>query len=541
MRWAGKSAGGVLFATLALAASAQAVPVQGDFDGDGRDDLASGAIGQQVGGTKFAGSVHVIYGGPNGLSGRDRIFTQNTPKVKEKAETGDEFGGSLAAGDFDADGFDDLAVSAWTETRGVFDNVGVVHILYGSHRGLTGKGSQLLEPGRGGIRPKPDQADFFGWALAAGNFGKGRPTDLVIQTSGFKVDGVDRAGAVNVLYGSRRGLRRRGAQLFSQATPGIPDVPEFNDVFGWSLAVGDLGHNRRDDLAIGVPLDKAQGEDDAGLVHVLYGGRRGLRVKGNQVVIQGPPDDDGGGQPEAGDFFGWTLAAGDFGDGKRADLAVGAPGETLMEGEVGAVSVVYGSRRGLRLEGFHQFIEQPASVEGGGPESGDSFGRTLAAANVGITKQADLIVGSPFEAVAGFGNQTGGVDVIYGDEQGLGMDGNAPQFFSQGTPGMQNTPSTGDEFGRALALGRFDGKGPADLAVAIPFEDLAPTAGRAHRGSPVASDTGAVAILLGTSTGLTVDGNRFLFEGGGGLAGAAQANDLFGSALSGPAAGVPLD
>ena len=344
MRWVGTAAGGAVVALL-LAGTATAAPIQGDFDGDGRDDLAVGVIGQRVGDVPLAGSVHVIYGGPNGLSRRDRIFTQDTPRVKEKAETSDSFGGSMTAGDFDADGFDDLAVSAWTEDHRGVDDLGVVHVLYGSRRGLTAKGNQLLEPGRTGIRPAPNPQDFFGWSLAAGDFGRGRASDLVIQTSGVEIDGVDRAGAVNVLYGSRRGLRGRGAQLFSQATPGIPDLPELNDVFGWSLTAGDMGRSRRDDLAIGVPFEMIRGRDDAGIAHVLYGSRRGLRAKGNDVVVQGPDDDDGGGKPDAGDQFGWALAAGNFGDGPDGDLAISAPGETLAQGEVGAVE------RGLRETG----------------------------------------------------------------------------------------------------------------------------------------------------------------------------------------------
>ena len=73
------------------AASAQAGNVSGDFNGDGRSDLAVSVEGQTVGGQAFAGAVQVMYGSRHGLSGtRDRVFTQDTPGVKETAEPGDE-------------------------------------------------------------------------------------------------------------------------------------------------------------------------------------------------------------------------------------------------------------------------------------------------------------------------------------------------------------------------------------------------------------------------------------------------------------------
>src|SRR5512133_865336 len=99
--------------------AAQAAPVgalQADFNNDGADDLAVGVPGENVGSIVDAGSVNVLYGSPGtGLVGvGSQLFTQPVSAV----EAGDQFGSALASGDFNDDGFADLAVGAALENVG---------------------------------------------------------------------------------------------------------------------------------------------------------------------------------------------------------------------------------------------------------------------------------------------------------------------------------------------------------------------------------------------------------------------------------------
>ena len=85
----------------------------GDFNGDCYDDLAVSAENEEVGGETLAGVVHVFYGSENGLSQHNPDFLhRDIAGVPEVVESGDRFGSRLAAFDFNGDGVDDLAVAA---------------------------------------------------------------------------------------------------------------------------------------------------------------------------------------------------------------------------------------------------------------------------------------------------------------------------------------------------------------------------------------------------------------------------------------------
>ena len=84
----------------------------------------------------------------------------------------------LAAGDFDNDGFADLAVGAPFEGVGAAGDAGAVNVLYGSAAGLTGTGSRQFWQGTGGAAGTAETVDQFGAALAVGDFDNDGFADL---------------------------------------------------------------------------------------------------------------------------------------------------------------------------------------------------------------------------------------------------------------------------------------------------------------------------------------------------------------------------
>ena len=185
------------------AAVQQAVGVRADFNQDGFADLAIGTPFEGVGSIGAAGTVTVLYGTASGTTSiGSQLFTQ----VGGAIEAGDGFGGSLAAGDFNHDGFADLAAGAGGEDVGSRVGAGAVSILYGSAGGLTATGGRLFTQVGGAV----EAGDSFGAALAAGDFNQDGFADLAAGAPGEAVGSIQYAGAVSIVYGSAGGLTATG-------------------------------------------------------------------------------------------------------------------------------------------------------------------------------------------------------------------------------------------------------------------------------------------------------------------------------------------
>src|SRR4029453_19417508 len=101
----------------------------------------------------------------------------------------------------------------------------------------------------------------------------------------------------------------------------------------------------------------------------------------------------------------------------------------------------------------------------GDPEAGDVFGSALAAADLGKTTHADLVIGVPGE----FGS-SGAVLAVYGTSTGLAATGN--QLLTQNDLAVGTDFSEfGDRFGAALSARDFGRPATADVAVGAPGED----------------------------------------------------------------------
>jgi hypothetical protein len=247
----------------------------GDFDRDGRADLAVDLCYETVGGESDAGAVYVLYGKKQpGLSGSGtQMFTQDTPGISDSAESSDYWGyPALAAGNFDAKGGDDLAVGVEYENG----YEGAVNLLYGKKKtGLTGSGSDYLQEGSPGVAGSPDPDEYFGHALAAGNFDRKPGDDLAVSAEDESVGGDDSAGALFVVYGKRkRGLGARAGQLLTQDTPGIGNGADPDESWGYTLAPGNFDARAGDDLIVGAPNDTVSGHGEAGAIDVLRGRKK---------------------------------------------------------------------------------------------------------------------------------------------------------------------------------------------------------------------------------------------------------------------------
>ena len=345
----------------------------GDFDGDGRDELAVGVPGEDR-----TGAVQVFFGSAGGVSNRDQLWFQKTTGAGDGSERGDGFGSSLAAGNLGYSSREkDLAIGIPGEDVGSIADAGAAQILYGQPaKGLDIKNvpSAFLHQDTAGAEDAAEAGDQFGWSLTVGDFGRLGQLDLAVGVPGESASRT-RQGAVQVLYGGSFGITTEADQLWLAGAGGLKGTALANAELGRALAVADFNGSSQADLAVGVPA--VDGPKSAtGSVHIVYGGPQGLTATGSVAVpTQLWTRETLGAPVHQRDGFGFALAAGQFGNGSAADLAVTAPGaDRPPDVNTGDVHVLYGrATTGVSAIGAQIWNQDSPGIEDGA-EPGDGFG-----------------------------------------------------------------------------------------------------------------------------------------------------------------------
>lgn len=423
---------GLTAAAPASAASAR----HDDFNGDGYRDLVVAAPSATVSGQRAAGYVAVMWGGKSGIStSRRTIVSQSTSGVPGTSESGDAFGKAVASGDFDADGYADLAVGIPGEDVGTTTDAGSAVILWGASGGLTGGSTSLRAE-------EPQAKEQFGKAMATGRFNADIYNDLAIManTGTWEIDG---GGSVQATALKRQSTLAEPGVIPTNMVSGDFDGDGYTDIVemgvrtgdrdgqGWSGwypgsdqglyferelpggpvgAAGDINKDGRTDLVTAEPMSVGQ-EQLGGKVEVWYGTTDGPAAT-PRVLTQ-----DAAGVPgvnETGDRFGSDLSIRDVNGDGYGDLAIGAEGEDIGSvADAGAVWLVRGSSKGVTTTGVQTFNQDSSGVPGTA-EKLDRFGGQVRLIDANADGRAGLIAAAPgentFDGIAWvFNGTTGGL------------------------------------------------------------------------------------------------------------------------------------
>jgi hypothetical protein len=358
------------------------------------------------------------------------------------------------------------------------------------------------------------------------------------------VSGHKSAGVVTVAYGSAKGLSSSNHQTLSQNSSGVPGTSEAGDFFGGTTAIGDFNGDGYTDLVVGTPDEKVGSDTDGGTVAVLWGSKSGLR---SGTTIADP-------NPGGHDFWGNSLAAGDFdGDGKT-DLAVGSSSSYVYvlrggitssgkaakatgtvhvpiqgSSHTGAVDLTAGDVNGdgktdLVVDGYATSSTGPnvnyllyggTSGLSASSELKLSPGLVTAIGDINGDGYGDMVIGESWDSGIS-GAVTGGkVAIRYGSASGPGGESDV----SQNTGAVPGSSEKGDAFGWDISLGDINGDGYADLAIGAPGEDI-----------DGVSDAGSVTVAYGSASGIdTASKVQYFHQNTAGVPGSDQKNAQFGA------------
>ncbi|MCC6495722.1 MAG: hypothetical protein IT193_05635 [Propionibacteriaceae bacterium] len=368
----------------------------------------------------------------------------------------------------------------------------------------------------------PAQAAADGCApTVKSDFNGDNRTDTVVGDPFATVDGVVEAGRLIVLYGDADGLVGEGVRdVLWQGEAEVSDTPETGDRFGTAVAMADIDCDSYTDVVVGTPREDLGGNQDAGLVQVLWGGAGGLAISDattsytkasfGQVIT-------------AGDRFGQAVdVVEDVGQGGTPApdayaLAIGVPGADVGgHNDAGALAVKAAHDGGT----VTFWITQDTDGIPGAAEAGDEFGAAVSCNYLsGDADTIDCAVGAPKENI-GSKQDAGSVTVvqdIYFDDELVGVS------LDQNAAGVPDSAEAGDFYGRSIDTILVGGT--SRIAVGAPGENIG-------------SDSNAGLVQLFSSDLTDIDPGTALTQDTPGVGDSAQPGDIFGDEVAWVAPGL---
>ncbi|GAB4572384.1 MAG: hypothetical protein Kow0077_11720 [Anaerolineae bacterium] len=361
----------------------------GDFNGDGCGDLAITGhnASHTVNGTWRQGNGHIrlLLGDCRAESGQIAMEDVLAGEAELPlpmvtiygAQPGDMAGTETYIADFNADGYDDLLVSAQNHDGPNFVrvNAGAAYVIFGAADFADHADIDLREPPEDVLVILGDNdGDRFGMWVEGGDFDGDGVQDMLIGAN--QADGIEErrvnGGEAWILYGDPDIFDTYGPVIDMRTPPASATRmigADFDDLFGSTVVGGDLDGDGIDDAVVSAALWRGSaglgglsfgGGDgpgnsryNAGETYVIFGGEE---LRGQTLDMADLINDEGRPVSNAitvlygvgpNDLLGEEIAIGDLnGDGQN-DLVLGTlvgygPGDVLQES--GEAWVIYTNR-----------------------------------------------------------------------------------------------------------------------------------------------------------------------------------------------------
>jgi hypothetical protein len=430
----------------------------GDFNNDGVDDILLGAPGLD----SSTGGAYIVFGSTD-LSGVTDLAQAAADVKIVGIDPGDSVGASVAAGDFNNDGFDDALLGApgddgFPDAR---SNAGGAYVVFGSANmggviEITGLVNRLRVVGA-------TAGDALGVSAAAADMSGDGIDDILLGAplADGPMDARANAGEAFVIWGSP--LLVGVYDVASDPTVRIVSSDP-GGKFGASAATGDFGNQGRPAALVGAPeADGFAGQTDRGNVFGFYiGSTPGLIDVNNapyNLRIVGA---------ETGDQLGQSVASGDFNNDGIDDVLTGAPradGDFNARQSSGEAYVVLGIQLGAGGAYDAQLALGEHALRVMGADPGDQLGDRSVAGDFNDDGVDDALI-SAF-AAGGVNNLkpvAGEAYAIYGDPPDIadiGVNAYNARFVG----------ADEDDTLHALTSADFNDDGVDDVLLAAPSAD----------------------------------------------------------------------
>ncbi|AUM11350.1 Ig-like domain-containing protein [Ketobacter alkanivorans] len=254
----------------------QGIDAGGDFNGDGIDDLIVGIRYSDENGAD-SGKAYLIFGESGATRGDvdlDLIDTTGPDGMLiYGASAGWQLGQSARfVGDYDADGYDDIVVSA-IFSGAVASNGGQSFLIFGSPGPIFNAIDVATLSGGSGFKiSSTEVGSIIGHSVDGGDFNGDGISDLLVSSNGKSINGKSGNGAAFVIYGDNGGSYGNIDVDTLLSSEGFAIYGENDaDNMSHSLAsAGDFNVDGVDDVLLGAYIN-GEGGANAGAGYLVMG------------------------------------------------------------------------------------------------------------------------------------------------------------------------------------------------------------------------------------------------------------------------------